>query len=437
MLLGAAALSLSACCRPWSGQTDVVIVGAGAAGIGAAQTLASLGRRSIVLEAQDRIGGRAFTDAKTFGAPFDIGCAWIHAAKTNPFYQFALERGFHLHYHKLELNQIYYGPRRQSGTFVGSEHEAEETIGTTAENAAKARQDVSMASLMTGWAPPDDAAATNMGPMDAAVDFKNESVFDFSGEAGAEYDPNYLVKEGFGALVAQVGRGMNVWLSTPVSAIDYRGGGVEVTTARGTVSARAVIVTPSVGVLARNGVRFAPGLPKATQDAVHALPMGLLTKIPMLISGNEDFGIQPYENVLDEDSAKLDDVYFLAWPWNTRLMVGFLGGRYAWEMAGAPDADTIDFAKGKLAEVCGSSVKSKVSQALVTPWARNPWTRGAYSAQAPGHYDARAALRIPVAGRVFFAGEAVAEDGLFATCGGAYLSGQSVARAVSDTLPPP
>ncbi|MGH6870972.1 MAG: flavin monoamine oxidase family protein [Rhizomicrobium sp.] len=434
MFLGAAALSLAGCSQPWTSHADVVIVGAGAAGIAAAQMLATLGRSAIVIEAADRIGGRAFTDSGPFGIPFDIGCAWIHAAKTNPFFQFAIERGFHLRYHSLELNEIYYGAQKQHRDFVASEHQAEETIGGTVEDAAKAGKDVSIASLMTSWVRPNDAAATNMGPMDAAVDFPHESVFDFSAEAEAEYDPNYLVKEGFGALVAQVGRGLNVWLSTRAQAIRRNRGGVEVDTPRGTISARAAIVTPSMGVLAKERIAFTPQLPQATRDAIHALPMGLLTKIPMLISGTDTYGIQPYDNVLNEDGGKPDDVYFLAWPWDSRLMVGFVGGDFAWRLSRARDPEVIDFVKEKLAQVCGSAIKAKAGPALVTPWANNPLTLGAYSAEAPGHHDARAALRVPVDERVFFAGEAVAENGLFATCGGAYLSGQSVARDVHAAL---
>lgn len=436
LLMGAAALSLAGCCPVWASNIDVVVIGAGAAGIAAAQMLAALGRSFVVVEADNRIGGRAFTDTRTFGMPFDIGCAWIHAAHSNPFYSFALEHGFHVQYHDLSLNEIYYGSKRQTAGFVDDENKAEFMIGEAIDATAKEGKDVAAASVLPTRAPPMDAAVTYVGPMDAAVDLDRESVFDHVAESEAEYDPNYLVREGFGALVARVGKDVRVRLSTPVQAVRYDGQGVSVQTRHGTIAAKAAIVTVSTGVLDRDLIAFTPALPARTRDAIASLPMGLLTKVPLLIPGigHEDFGLKPYDNVLEENPAGEDDFYFLAWPWNTDLMVGFVGGRYAWELAKRPDAEVIDLAKQSLVEMFGSGIAAKVSKGLVTPWAKNPLTLGAYSAELPGHHDARAALRQPVADRVFFAGEVVAENGLFATCGGAYLSGQSVAREVHRIL---
>ncbi|MCP4941605.1 MAG: FAD-dependent oxidoreductase, partial [Planctomycetaceae bacterium] len=64
---------------------DVVVVGAGIAGLTAAKTLLAAGRSVVVVEAADRIGGRAYTETTTFGVPFDHGCSWITAANDNPF----------------------------------------------------------------------------------------------------------------------------------------------------------------------------------------------------------------------------------------------------------------------------------------------------------------------------------------------------------------
>ena len=70
-------------------ETDVAIVGAGAAGIAAARKLAAAGRRVVILEAADRVGGRCITDTATFGMPFDLGAHWLHA----PDLQSAVEAG--------------------------------------------------------------------------------------------------------------------------------------------------------------------------------------------------------------------------------------------------------------------------------------------------------------------------------------------------------
>ncbi|WP_246811565.1 FAD-dependent oxidoreductase [Mesorhizobium silamurunense] len=64
-------------------DVDVVIIGAGSAGLSAAKTLRAAGLSFTLLEAMSRIGGRAWTSDRHFGMPFDIGCAWLHAADRN------------------------------------------------------------------------------------------------------------------------------------------------------------------------------------------------------------------------------------------------------------------------------------------------------------------------------------------------------------------
>ena len=84
----------------WNGSTmadttdvDVVVIGAGAAGIGAAKTLAKSDKTHIVLEASHRIGGRGYTEEVLPGMPFDLGCHWLHSGSLNPFAAIASEMG--------------------------------------------------------------------------------------------------------------------------------------------------------------------------------------------------------------------------------------------------------------------------------------------------------------------------------------------------------
>ncbi len=386
---------------------DVVIVGAGAAGIAAAQTLKKAGRSYVIVEALDRIGGRAWTDSRTFGVPFDIGCAWLHAGNNNPFKGFAEKLRVPLHEHSLDLNGLYYGPERQSAEMLARVHAAEEEIGKQIKAACAAGEDVAASTVATQSERPFDAARTYMGPMDAAVDFRDFSTADDCHLA--EYDPNYLVPTGFGDLVARVAAlegGVAAHTGTRVTAIRYDGHGVKVSVegrSAGTISAKAAIVTVSTGVLATNAISFYPALPAATRDAIAGLPMGLLTKIPLLLHEKIDGGdIKPYQNILDESAADNRDIYFLAWPFDTRLMVGFAGGQFAWDLAKAGQRAAVDFATARLKDLFGSSVPA-VERGIMTPWGTHPRTLGAYSAASPGHYAARAALAEPVDERVYFA----------------------------------
>src|SRR5262245_13984307 len=82
---------------PRSGWVDAVVVGAGAAGIAAGRRLAAAGKRFVVLEAADEIGGRCITDTKTFGVPYDRGAHWIYAADINPLAKLAMQSGFDIY----------------------------------------------------------------------------------------------------------------------------------------------------------------------------------------------------------------------------------------------------------------------------------------------------------------------------------------------------
>jgi monoamine oxidase len=408
---------------------DVVVVGAGAAGIGAARQFAELGLSCVVLEADNRIGGRAYTDTTTFGVPFDIGCAWIHAADRNPFYRFAQWDKFKLKFHDLHLNELYYMRNRAGAAGVKQEHEAEEVIHKRAGKIAH-RKDVPTSRAVPKWTEPFEAAATYMGPMDMGVDLSDLSTADYA--QSADLDPNYLVYEGFGTLVAKTGANIPVKLSTPVRTIRYgEGAGVKVDTDAGTIEARACIVTVSTGVLAANAIRFTPELPDWKVAAIGEVPMGLLAKIPMQIPG-ERLGLAPYDNVLVEYPGR-QEIYFLAWPWETDLMVGFVGGDFGWQLSAAGEDAAIDFAKERLGQTFGSKVPGKVTKALFTKWASNPLTLGAYAAARPCHYKARAALGRPLDERVFFAGEALAGP-LIQTAGGAFLSGEETAKTVATML---
>jgi monoamine oxidase len=409
---------------------DVVIVGAGPAGLSAARELIAARKHVLVLEAMDRIGGRAFTDNRTFGVPFDWGCAWIHSADRNPMFKFAEEQKFEVVRHKPDLERIYYGfeARRFSDGELARTKEIEHRIGELTEKAAEER-DGAVSELMPIVSPEEEAAATYVGPMDMAVDLGSLSIKDYA--AQAELDPDYLVPKGFGSLVRRLAVGVPIRRETAVKRIRYDGPGVAAETDQGTVRARACIVTASTGALASGFIRFTPELPIAKQNAIADVPMGLLMKIPMLTDG-ERFGLAPYEDVLFEQPG-LQDVYFLSFPFDTNLLIGFVGGSFAWQLSAAGREAAVDFGRQCLRRLFGERAADRIVRADVSRWASNPWTRGAYSAALPGKYAARAEIAKPVADRVFFAGEALA--GPYAqTCGGAVLSGQAVAKDVLRAL---
>jgi monoamine oxidase len=407
-------------------DVDAVVIGAGSSGLAAAKTLRAAGLTFKVFEAMNRIGGRAFTSTQHFGMPFDIGCAWLHAADRNPYFPEAQAAGWTLHHHDMNVDHLYFG-----------KHKASE-----ADEAEVKLADQQLAARMETWRGTDDrvasllapghvtrAAATFAGPMDFGQDFDEISIEDY--RAAADLDPNYFSLEGFGALVAKYAEDVPVELSTPVRKILWDVPGVACVTDRGTIRAKAVIVTASPAVLAFEEIEFRPELPAPYVEALFDLPMGMLTKLPVEIKGTR-LGLSAFDDLLIERHAQ-HDIYFLCFPFDTDLMVGFVGGDFAWEMSAAGEAAGVDFVVDRLCGIFGADLRKHVGRAMMTNWGGERFVRGAYAAARPGRAAARQTLTQPVAERIFFAGEHLAGP-LIQTCGGARLSGEAVARQVIAQL---
>lgn len=409
-------------------EPDVAIIGAGSAGIAAARELTRLGRSVVVLEAMNRIGGRAFTESATFGVPFDHGCAWLHKADQNPYRDLARGYGFTLADHDYAIDRIQLGPKRASDAEVAAMNATEEAMSEAIE-AASRQVDAPASQFLDMRGPWAETAANYLGALDFAVDVDELSTTDYA--AGDDLEPNMLCKQGLGAIVARYGQGLPVRLGTPVSKIDHSGRGVALTTPAGVLRAKKVIVTVSTGVLASEAIRWDPLLPDWKTQSFHDLPMGLLMKIPLLLR-TERFGVAPFTDLYLERAGRRD-IYFLSFPFNAPLMVGFVGGDFGWEVAAAGQAAAVDYAKTALNDMFGSTASSKVSGGLMTGWAANKWTQGAYAAALPGKYAARAALSRPLDEKIFFAGEALGGP-LIQTCAGAYNAGQAAARAAHAAL---
>ncbi len=406
-----------------------MVVGAGSAGLHAAHRLRQLGMRIAVLEARGRIGGRAYTNSDTFGVPLDYGCAWLHKADDNPYTPLAREWGYTLQEHDASLEGLYLRGQLTSPEVRQRATRVEQDLSKRLEKLGE-RRDVAAATAIRRRNELDDVVATFHGPMSSAVDLDELSARDYL-NLGTDVPPNLLIKEGYGSLVARFGNQIPVSLSTAVRQIRYDGQGVQVETNQGTLRAKVCIVTSSTGVLAAEKIRFHPPLPAWKQDAIAGLPMGLLAKIPLQFSQPE-FRYRAFEDVLLENPGKRD-IYFLCWPFQLNLLVGFVGGDFAWELSAAGEQEAVDFARNSLRRMWGSDADKYFVKGDFTKWASDPWALGAYAAATPGNATAREGLRRPLADRVFFAGEACAPRWT-QTCGGAALSGVETAEQVAKVL---
>lgn len=428
MATGAASLALTGVARATPTAPDVVVIGAGAAGIAAARRLIANGRSVLVIEAADRIGGRAYTDSHTFGVPYDQGAAWLQGPNGLPFLDAARARGFTLVDHDGAGEAFFVGQRRATD----AEWRAYGTASDRIEAAIYGQPDVSAASRLPGDLPMSAVVQSWIGPMDHGVDFADLSLGDVNNYGRYAY--NYLVREGLGTLVAGLGADLPILTGVTARRIDWSGPGVRVETDRGTIAARACIVTVSTGVLASGGLRFAPDLPARQAQAIDDVPMGLLLKIALQFDG-ERFGLNENDflTYAVPNEVPAPATYFLTWPTGADLAVGFAGGSFGWDLSRAGEAAAVDFALGQFADAVGARARRHFVRGSMSDWAANPLTLGAYSAARPGRHASRAVLGEPLGDRVFFAGEAL--GGRYtALVSGAYLSGRETADAVVAAL---
>ncbi len=411
---------------------DVVIIGAGSAGLSAARQLIGEGLSVVVLEGAERIGGRAFTESTTFGVPFDHGCSWIAGPATLPYIAMARDAGFTLYNHNNAGEALFVGDRRANAGERRQVDAAYQAIGEALYDAGEKGLDVAAASVVPQGLPLAGIPMTWIGPMDWSVDFADLSTMDYW--EAADFEAYFMIKEGYGTLVAELAAGLPVRLNTPARRVDWSGEGVAVETPAGTIRAKACIVTVSPGVLRAGGVRFTPDLPAWKAEAIDKLPMGCLSKIALQFDG-ETFGLAPdsWLSYAVPETMPAEACYFLNFPFGFDVMIGFVGGDFGRALSAAGPEAAIDFALGELVRMLGSRVRDRFVKGTLADWTQNPWTQGAYAAAAPGHFGARADLAKPLGDRVYFAGDSVAMP-YVSLCGGAYLSGRAVAKEVSAAI---
>jgi monoamine oxidase len=415
-------------------DVDVVVIGAGLAGLGAAAALRDAGRSALVLEASDRIGGRAWTTypVELGGVWFDMGAVWLHSAEINPLVPVARAAGdVLLRSDELRVERTFVGTREATVEEYADYAGAWQRFEDRAAAMLRTRDDMPMAEVARSM--PDDPWAVTVetweGPIICVASADEFSLRDWYRNVLS--GGNLVPQGGIGAFVARrLGEGLDIRPATPVTRVVWGGPGVAVETPRGTLTARSAIVTVSTGVLAAGAIAFDPPLPPQTQAAIHALPMGLAMKVALRATGPDRLDL-PLHCSVDRQVRRSGDptMGFQCWPYKRDYVQGWIGGPVAWELARAGEATAVDFALGQLRTLFGGRVDRLFAggQKLVTRWDADPFVRGAYSFVRPGDADARIALAQPLAdGRLRFAGEAC-HNGMAGTVAGAWISGQNAA----------
>jgi monoamine oxidase len=405
-------------------DVDVAVVGAGAAGLAAAHRLRERGIGTLVLEARDRVGGRAHTVVTAAGLPVDLGCGWLHSADRNPWVPIARQLGFGIDETlpgwSGRLARMGFSEAEQADWFRTREAFYERLEAASAE---PDRPAIALLEPGNRWNPMLNAISTWAN----GVELDRLSAHDY--DRYHSTDINWRVREGYGALVTKFGAGLPVRLGTPVRRIDWGGRTVALETDAGTLRAQAIILTVPPSVIAAEDIAFAPGLPPAKLAAAHGVPLGIDNKLYFALEGDWP-EVGGNWHVFGSAERTRTAVYQLK-PLGRPLVEMFTGGELARDLERAGVTAMTAFALDELAGVFGNRIRSHLKPLAASAWLSDPYARGSYSYALPGHAEDRAVWAEPVGERILFAGEAVSRHD-FSTTHGAYLSGLEAAeRAVA------
>ena len=404
-----------------SSDTGVVVIGGGAAGVAPARRLHDAGIACLLVEARSRLGGRAFTVHTSDGVPIDLGCGWLHSADRNSWVEIAKAQG-----REIDTSAPPWAKRSDPRGFSFPEQAAfGEAFGKFYERLEAAdleeTRDVAASSFLepgNRWNPLINAASTYI--RGAYLD--RLSALDLRRYDGNEV--NWRVPDGYGTLVAVHAGPVPVMFDCPVQRIDHSGKRVRVETAKGVITADAVIVTLPTPVLAQEAVTFFPALPEKI-DAAVGLPLGHDDKLFVSLSNAEEFG-NDSRLFIRTDRGETPAYQFR--PFGRPQIEIYCGGPLAVSLEGEGDAAFFEFARDELASLLGNDFRQRIAPLGVHRWGADEYARGAYSYASPGNAGARGILAAPVDDRLFFAGEACsAKD--FSTAHGAYLTGIAAAGA--------
>ncbi|MCB9077533.1 MAG: FAD-dependent oxidoreductase [Anaerolineaceae bacterium] len=410
-------------------EHDVIIIGAGAAGLAAAQQLKTAGVKALVLEARSRLGGRIWTD-HTY-APVELGAEFIHGEHAATW-QFIEPAGLEAETwpRGRQKGQAYRNRFARQGRLLTDDTLAGRVDDLFEQVTTYTGPERSTGDLLLSLAGSDEEAAlfvaNGLACMEAA-EVARLSASALSQEralntAGWE---NYHITAGYDTLPVLLAEGIEVRFDTAVTQIEWKERGVQLAVQGGQLlTARQVIVTVPLGVLQSGRPRFLPGLPPAKQQAIEHLAMGHVTKL--VLHFNQAFW--PEFTFLRTDGFVLT-----WWPVGTAAapaLMGYTGGPAALKLAALGQESAVEQGLQELGQILGNKARSAFIAGRLVDWSTDPWSLGAYTYTPVGAGQARADLAAPLAPTLFFAGEATATNGHLATVHGAIETGQRAAAEV-------
>jgi len=444
-------------------EADVIIIGAGAAGLAAARYLSNYGRSVILLEARNRIGGRILSvrDSR-LNMPVELGAEFIHgqpeatwkllceanlSAFDLPFEQYRLAHGrlVHLGEENPEMEKVMAGLSRLGPKDMSFS----DYLNTAAAKKASPAARRFARDFVEGFdaADPDRISAK-------ALAEEQEGLGD------VEEETQFRLVDGYGALMNWIVHSLDrnrakVCLNTAVSKIRWRKSSVEVIAStsgrKETFRGRRAIITLPIGVLqlrpvARGAVRFSPDIADFRATAMQLAPGAVVKAV---LRFREPFWEHPAVAHAARAGKELRDAVFfyatgLPFPtwWTMRplrvpVLTAWAGGPSAHALSGLSQKELLDAAietSRQLFHISTCKLRSLLEHFYTHDWINDPYARGAYSYVTVGGISARSKLSRPIEGTLFFAGEAIDTTGQASTVAGALSSGRRAAERVIRSL---
>lgn len=400
---------------------DVAVIGAGAAGLAAASRLAAAGRSVLLLEARDRVGGRAHTIRARNGEPIDLGCEWLHSADRNPLVPLFEAAGV-----AIDRTRPRWDEQEGDRGFPP----ADQTAFATAFEAFEERLDEAARNGREG------AAADHFDPacrwnalMDAVSSYYNGTEFDrvsvLDYAAYVDTGVNWRLTMGYGAALAALAGPLPCQLNVIVEAIEDRADGSLLRTNRGDLAARHVVMAVPTPAIAKGSLRL-PRRYDAKVEAAAGLPLGLANKVFLRLREPERFSIEGH--LFGQIDRAATGSYNLR-PFGRPLIEGFFGGRHAAALEAEGPGAATQFALEELRALYGSDIVKAIEPDCETAWGLDPFAQGSYSHALPGHAGARQVLAERIDDRIVWAGEATHAQA-FSTAHGAFETGLRAADEI-------
>ncbi|HKT49463.1 MAG TPA: NAD(P)/FAD-dependent oxidoreductase [Candidatus Angelobacter sp.] len=424
-------------------NADVIVIGAGAAGLVAARELSAAGLKVLVLEARDRMGGRIYTD-HSLGFPVELGAEFVHGRSPDTFEFITRAR--------LEIAEVAGEMRRKRNGVWGDSGHVMAEVNHLFDNMPANEPDQSFKHYIerTQYSPETKQLALDFVEGFHAAQPDRVSVqwliHTTRAEETIDGETSFRVRHGYDLLINSVVETLDdqrckILLKTPVSEIFWERGRVTISAAGSEFSAPCAVITLPLGVLKSDKIRFFPELPETKNMAMASLAMGPVIRVSL--SFRSKFW-EAAPEMRDLSFLFTDDPHFPTW-WTSNplpypILTGWAAGRHTQGLAGKNNGELVDAALDSLAgilELEQTELRAHLKCGCVHDWQADSCSQGAYSYVVKGGMGAPQALAEPVDGTLFFAGEATNIEGHNGTVHGALGSGKRAAHEILASLKTP